>query len=60
MREPNFEDDHLLRIDQGEPAMSDIAQTRTIRAPRGAERTAKSWGAEAAKRMLMNLSLIHI
>ncbi len=28
--------------------------TRTIRAPRGAERTAKSWGAEAAKRMLMN------
>ncbi len=25
-----------------------------IRAPRGAERTAKSWGAEAAKRMLMN------
>ncbi len=28
--------------------------TRTVRAPRGAERTAKSWGAEAAKRMLMN------
>ncbi|MCT9820676.1 urocanate hydratase [Microbacterium sp. W1N] len=28
--------------------------TRTIRAARGAERTAKSWGAEAAKRMLMN------
>ncbi|GAA4352727.1 urocanate hydratase [Microbacterium rhizosphaerae] len=27
---------------------------RTIRAPRGTERTAKSWGAEAAKRMLMN------
>ncbi|MGW8484473.1 urocanate hydratase [Microbacterium sp. NPDC055903] len=27
---------------------------RQIRAPRGAERTAKSWGAEAAKRMLMN------
>jgi len=25
-----------------------------VRAPRGAERTAKSWGAEAAKRMLMN------
>ena len=25
-----------------------------IRAPRGAQRTAKSWGAEAAKRMLMN------
>jgi len=28
--------------------------TRTIHAARGAERTAKSWGAEAAKRMLMN------
>ncbi|GAA5029555.1 urocanate hydratase [Microbacterium fluvii] len=28
--------------------------TRSIRAPRGPERTAKSWGAEAAKRMLMN------
>ena len=27
---------------------------RTIRATRGAERTAQSWGAEAAKRMLMN------
>ena len=27
---------------------------RSVRAPRGAERTAKSWGAEAAKRMLMN------
>ena len=25
-----------------------------IRAARGAERTARSWGAEAAKRMLMN------
>ena len=30
------------------------SDTRTIHAPRGAERTAKSWGAEAAKRMLMN------
>ena len=29
-------------------------QARTVRAPRGAERTAKSWEAEAAKRMLMN------
>ncbi|UJP10482.1 urocanate hydratase [Microbacterium sp. KUDC0406] len=28
--------------------------SRSIRAPRGNERTAKSWGAEAAKRMLMN------
>ncbi|MCC2030836.1 urocanate hydratase [Microbacterium sp. BWT-G7] len=27
---------------------------RTVRAPRGPVRTAKSWGAEAAKRMLMN------
>ncbi len=30
------------------------AAPRVVRAPRGAERTAKSWGAEAAKRMLMN------
>lgn len=30
------------------------AQDRTVRAPRGPELTAKSWGAEAAKRMLMN------
>ena len=29
-------------------------QARTVRAPRGADRTAKSWSAEAAKRMLMN------
>ncbi|WP_040166121.1 urocanate hydratase [Microbacterium gorillae] len=29
-------------------------EPRTVRAPRGNERTAKSWGAEAAKRMLMN------
>jgi len=29
-------------------------RARTVRAPRGADRTAKSWGAEAAKRMLMN------
>ncbi|MEW1834156.1 urocanate hydratase [Microbacterium sp. NPDC079995] len=28
--------------------------TRTVRAARGATKTAKSWGAEAAKRMLMN------
>lgn len=27
---------------------------RVVRAPRGPEKTAKSWGAEAAKRMLMN------
>ena len=27
---------------------------RVVRAARGNERTAKSWGAEAAKRMLMN------
>jgi urocanate hydratase len=30
------------------------SENRTIRAPRGPECTAKSWGAEAAKRMLMN------
>ncbi|AZS37421.1 Urocanate hydratase [Microbacterium lemovicicum] len=30
------------------------AGPRTVRAARGAKRTAKSWGAEAAKRMLMN------
>ncbi len=29
-------------------------EPRTVRAPRGGERTAQSWGAEAAKRMLMN------
>lgn len=36
---------------------SDVVNTPArppVRAPRGAERTAKSWGAEAAKRMLMN------
>ncbi|WP_424937458.1 MULTISPECIES: urocanate hydratase [Bacteria] len=31
-----------------------VEGARTVRAPRGNERTAKSWGAEAAKRMLMN------
>ncbi|UPL13544.1 urocanate hydratase [Microbacterium galbinum] len=31
-----------------------IDTTRTVRAARGNQRTAKSWGAEAAKRMLMN------
>jgi len=34
--------------------MTTEATTRTVRAPRGDVRTAKSWGAEAAKRMLMN------
>ena len=34
------------------PTLSD--PTRSIRATRGNVRTAKSWGAEAAKRMLMN------
>ena len=33
---------------------------RVVRAPRGTEITAKTWSTEAAKRMLMNLSLIHI
>ncbi|WP_447913750.1 urocanate hydratase [Microbacterium phyllosphaerae] len=31
-----------------------VAGPRTVRAARGNQRTAKSWGAEAAKRMLMN------
>ena len=30
------------------------ASTRTIRAPRGTERTCKGWVQEAAMRMLMN------
>lgn len=34
------------------PTLTDTA--RTVRAARGNQRTAKSWGAEAAKRMLMN------
>ncbi|MBP3978869.1 urocanate hydratase [Microbacterium sp. BLY] len=34
--------------------MTEETGARIVRAPRGAERTAKSWGAEAAKRMLMN------
>jgi len=34
--------------------MSETVQSRTIRAPRGAERTCKTWQAEAAMRMLMN------
>ncbi|MFK3837010.1 urocanate hydratase [Microbacterium sp. NPDC087868] len=34
------------------PTLTDT--TRTVRAARGNQRTAKSWGAEAAKRMLMN------
>ena len=33
---------------------TEITDRRGIRAARGPERTAKSWGAEAAKRMLMN------
>ncbi|MDQ0642310.1 urocanate hydratase [Microbacterium murale] len=31
-----------------------MSESRIVRAARGPERTAKSWGAEAAKRMLMN------
>lgn len=31
-----------------------MSESRIVRAARGAERTAQSWGAEAAKRMLMN------
>ena len=31
-----------------------MTETRTIRAPRGTERSCKSWAAEGALRMLMN------
>ena len=34
--------------------------SRVIRAPRGSELHCKNWLAEAAYRMLQNLSLIHI
>ncbi|HYF22255.1 MAG TPA: urocanate hydratase [Caulobacteraceae bacterium] len=34
--------------------MTAHANVRVVRAPRGAERTCKTWGAEAALRMLMN------
>ena len=34
--------------------MSDVTQSRSIRAPRGSERTCKGWTQEAALRMLMN------
>ena len=34
--------------------MTRIDNTRLIRAPRGTDRTAKSWATEAALRMLMN------
>jgi urocanate hydratase len=34
--------------------MAKLENTRTIRAPRGLEKTCKTWGAEAALRMLMN------
>lgn len=36
------------------PGAATPAGPRTVRAARGNQRTAKSWGAEAAKRMLMN------
>ena len=34
--------------------ITDVAVPRTIRAPRGPQKTCKSWQAEAAMRMLMN------
>jgi urocanate hydratase len=34
--------------------VSDLANTRIVRAPRGPEKSCKTWGAEAALRMLMN------
>ncbi|MDQ0615779.1 urocanate hydratase [Microbacterium sp. W4I4] len=42
----------MSELTPSEPTLHD--PTRRIRAPRGNQRTAKSWGAEAAKRMLMN------
>ncbi len=36
------------------PSSPSLSEARTIRAPRGAKRTCKSWPAEAAMRMLMN------
>ena len=35
-------------------AESPVSGPRVVRAARGNQRTVKSWGAEAAKRMLMN------
>ncbi len=40
--------------DEQRSGVVNVAPHAPVRAPRGAERTAKSWGAEAAKRMLMN------
>ena len=40
--------------DEQRSGVVNAAPHAPARAPRGAERTAKSWGAEAAKRMLMN------
>ena len=40
--------------DEQRSGVVNAAPHAPVRAPRGAERTAKSWGAEAAKRMLMN------
>ena len=34
--------------------MASTANTRVVRAPRGPEKTAKTWAAEAALRMMMN------
>ena len=34
--------------------MTDIKNTRVVRSPRGPNLTCKTWGAEAAMRMLMN------
>ncbi|MFN4289075.1 MAG: urocanate hydratase [Brevundimonas sp.] len=39
---------------QSDPAQISRSNTRVVRAPRGPERTARTWAAEAALRMLMN------
>ena len=48
-----------MTLDTPSQAPVDIP-TGPQRAPRGAERTCKSWGAEAAMRMLMNNLVIKI
>ncbi|MGE3109359.1 MAG: urocanate hydratase [Phycisphaerales bacterium] len=45
---------NTTRLDQDSSHLSEPASPRTVRAPRGIERTCKTWQAEAALRMLMN------
>src|SRR5690606_25461830 len=64
-REPSSRPPRSMRMPESTTAESTLAEpttagptlhdpARRIRAARGNQRTAKSWGAEAAKRMLMN------